>query len=188
VVSEPRIPQIEMGAGIAASPHCAERRICRCSLALAPLPKEFWPHFSILAHQLRRRFASDNSLQRRSPTGLLVFAIPKECVDFQPVRHWHLGRWFFRTRFPAKTVRRSAALLGSTSLASRFAVPGPKTVRSRVALEEVDSSGASSRLAPLPLRRASAIACRRRSDLWSPAAPVHPCGLSEEAGTAVPIT
>ena len=59
-----------MGAGIAASPHCAERRICRCSLALAPLPKEFWPHFSILAHQLRRRFPSDNSLQRRSPTGL----------------------------------------------------------------------------------------------------------------------
>jgi len=32
-----------MGAGIAASPHCAERRICRCSLALAPLPKEFGP-------------------------------------------------------------------------------------------------------------------------------------------------
>jgi len=25
------LPQIEMGAGIAASPHCAERRICRCS-------------------------------------------------------------------------------------------------------------------------------------------------------------
>jgi len=26
-----RAPHIEMGAGIAASPHCAERRICRCS-------------------------------------------------------------------------------------------------------------------------------------------------------------
>jgi len=31
------LPQIEMGAGIAASPHCAERRICRCShLILKP--------------------------------------------------------------------------------------------------------------------------------------------------------
>ena len=28
-----------MGAGIAASPHCAERRICRCSSTLVPLPK-----------------------------------------------------------------------------------------------------------------------------------------------------
>ena len=26
-----RLPQTEMGAGIAASPHCAERRICRSS-------------------------------------------------------------------------------------------------------------------------------------------------------------
>jgi hypothetical protein len=25
------VPAKEMGAGIAASPHCAERRICRCS-------------------------------------------------------------------------------------------------------------------------------------------------------------
>jgi len=25
------VPETEMGAGIAASPHCAERRICRCS-------------------------------------------------------------------------------------------------------------------------------------------------------------
>jgi hypothetical protein len=28
----------EMGAGIAASPHCAERRICRCSVYLGPAP------------------------------------------------------------------------------------------------------------------------------------------------------
>src|SRR6476646_1084950 len=30
-----------MGAGIAASPHCAERRICRCSVYLVPLPERF---------------------------------------------------------------------------------------------------------------------------------------------------
>jgi len=32
-----------MGAGIAASPHCAERRICRCSLALVLPPKGWDP-------------------------------------------------------------------------------------------------------------------------------------------------
>ena len=50
------------------------------------------------------------------------------------------------------------------------------------------SSGASSRLTRFRSRRASAIACRRRSDLWSPAAPSFRCRLSGEAGTAVPIT
>jgi len=50
---------IEMGAGIAASPHCAERRICRSSgpSPRGPIPK-------VLAHQLRRRFPSDDSLRR----------------------------------------------------------------------------------------------------------------------------
>jgi len=48
-----------MGAGIAASPHCAERRICRSSgpSPRGPIPK-------VLAHQLRRRFPSDDSLRR----------------------------------------------------------------------------------------------------------------------------
>jgi hypothetical protein len=54
----------EMGAGIAASPHCAERRICRCSVYLVPPRKRFGPRFSILAHQLRRRFLPGNSLLR----------------------------------------------------------------------------------------------------------------------------
>src|SRR5262249_30194212 len=47
----------------------------------------------------------------------------------------------------AKTVQCSAALLGSTTLASRFAHLPQKEVGSRVALEKIDSSGASSRLA-----------------------------------------
>ena len=58
-----------MGAGIAASPHCAERRICRCSRLVRPKP--FLP--SILAHQLRRRFPSTalSPLTRRSLADLL---------------------------------------------------------------------------------------------------------------------
>jgi hypothetical protein len=47
----------------------------------------------------------------------------------------------------AKTVQCSAALLGSTTPASRFAHLPHEEVGSRVALEKIDSSGASSRLA-----------------------------------------
>jgi hypothetical protein len=48
-------------------------------------------------------------------------------------------------------------------------------------LRKIDSSGASSRLAP---RRTEAlpIACRRRSDLWSPAAPACRCRLLGRPG------
>ena len=48
--------------------------------------------------------------------------------------------------------------------------------------------------APLPgwprfrSRKSLGNACRRRSDLWSPAASSFRCRLSDEAGTAVPIT
>ena len=50
---------------------------------------------------------------------------------------WLLGSWnSCEFRFPAKTVRCSTALLGLTSLASRFALPDPKIVQCRVALEE----------------------------------------------------
>jgi hypothetical protein len=45
--------------------------------------------------------------------------------------------------------------LGRPLLASRFASPDPKTARSRVALEKINSSGASSRLAPDRSRESS---------------------------------
>jgi hypothetical protein len=75
--------------------------------------------------------------------------------------------------------------------------------RSRVPLRSPKfrrTPGAASRERQLPLpaplpgwprfhfRRSFDNACRRRSDLWSPAASSIRCRLSDEAGTAVPIT
>jgi hypothetical protein len=136
---------------------------------------------SILAHQLRRRFPSCSSLSRGArliystapPEGSLVFRLARPGIG---------------TEVPSKTARCSTALLGSTTLTSRFAhqIPrGDPGTASR--LRKIDSSGASSRLAPKRTRKLSPIACRRRSDLWSPAAPFAVAG-SGEAGTAVPIT
>ena len=75
---------------------------------------------SILAHQLRRRFLSNNSLLRGAqpvyqtarPEGSLVLRPIRPAFEPDP-----------KTDFAAKTVRCSAALLGSTTLASRFASP-----------------------------------------------------------------
>ena len=75
----------------------------------------------------------------------------------------------------------SAALLGSTTLASRFAHLPHEEVGSRVALEKTDSSGASSRLARSE-PEGSSQSCRRRSDLWSPAASTCRCRLLERPG------
>jgi hypothetical protein len=57
----------------------------------------------------------------------------------------------------------------------------PKTTRSRVALEEDNSSGASSRLARSE-PEGSSQSCRRRSDLWSPAASACRFRLLERPG------
>ena len=73
---------------------------------------------SILAHQLRRRFLSHSSLVRGAepvyqtarPEGSLVLRPVRPAFEPDP-----------KTDFAAKTVRCSAALLGSTTLASRFA-------------------------------------------------------------------
>ena len=54
-----------MGAGIAASPHCAERRICRCSQPLTRQAEASCVLSSILAHQLRRRFRKSIPIRRR---------------------------------------------------------------------------------------------------------------------------
>ena len=118
-----RLSQTEMGAGIAASPHCAERRICR-SHVLSPRG----PISKVQAHQLRRRFPSNNSLVRGASTVYLT-APPEGSLVAQ------LSSPGPKT----KTVRCSAALLGSITLASRFAssvrrLPKPRRARGRSTL------------------------------------------------------
>jgi len=90
---------------------------------------------------------------------------PGEEPDFStPVRCPRVRCWFDPSgpaqepKSPAKTVQCSAALLGSTTLASRFASrPSEEALRAASRLRKIDSSGASSRLAPSPLRRASTL-------------------------------
>jgi hypothetical protein len=136
-----------MGAGIAASPHCAERRICR-SIA-KPIPKD---HLTkVRAHQLRRRLPSS-----KHPQGISSMFRGPSWVD-------HSWR---------------PALL--------FPLP-KKRSKPRRARGKINSSGASSRLAPKHSEE-HLIACRRRSVLPSTSAPSCRCRPSGEAGTSVPIT
>src|SRR5206468_12433163 len=60
--------------------------------------------------------------------------------------------------------------------------------RNRVALEEDRLFRRLIPTDPEKNPKAHSTACRRRSDLWSPAAPSCRCRPSGEAGTAVPIT
>jgi hypothetical protein len=151
-----------MGAGIAASPHCAERRICRYSLALVspregfnPASRSWLTSSGVASHPTTPpRGEPDRPTRLRGPKARWSFApsglsmrnsIPKNRTP------------------PAKAVRCSAALLGVTALASRFAH------RSRNPREETAIPGAasrerqkplpapSSRLAPPRLLRASTL-------------------------------
>jgi hypothetical protein len=85
----------------------------------------------------------------RSPTGL-----PKRRPGGSPSLSTRPA-WRWKPKLPAKTVRCSAALLGSIPLGVPLCSP-PRKASSRVALEKIDSSGASYRLTAPPLRRALA--------------------------------
>jgi hypothetical protein len=106
---------------------------------------------SILAHQLRRRFRSNSSLLRGAkpvyqtarPEGSLVLRPVRPAFELDP-----------KTNFAAKTVRCSTALLGSTTLASRFAHHDPQgTAGTASRLRKIDSSGASYRPTPKKTRK-----------------------------------
>ena len=75
----------------------------------------------------------------------------------------------------AKTTRCSTALLGTISTASRFAHRNSEELREpRRTTGRLSLPAPHTRLAPNQNPKALPIACRRRSDLWSPAAPVLP--------------
>jgi hypothetical protein len=161
-----------MGAGIAASPHCAERRICRCS----HLVKTRRPQPALdPGSPAQASLPIERLPPKRSPTGLpdcaaRGFAGPSTDPACQ------------EPKLPAKTVRLSAALLGETALASRFAHRNSEELR-----EPRRARGSFLFRRLIPTDSASApesfnIACRRRSDLWSPAASACRCRLLERPG------
>src|SRR4029078_8911900 len=128
-----------MGAGTARSPHCADRRICRCSQPDQKNPKA--PRSALDPGSPAQASLPIEPLPReRSQTDLPDCAA--RGVAGPPIRPACL-----EPKLAAKTVRLSAALLGSTTLAFRFA---PR--RSEDHLEaasrwrKIDSSGGSSRL------------------------------------------
>ena len=100
---------------------------------------------------------------RRSLADLLALATRRIARGFDPPG-----------RPESQTVRWSAALLGLTSTASRFAPRDPKTAWSRVARQEDQLFRRLFPAGPGPLPKELANTCRRRSDLWSPAAPFLP--------------
>lgn len=172
-----------MGAGIAASPHCAERRICRCSRAWST--SAFRPSLTRSRSWLTSSgVASHEQLPlSRSPIDLLDCAarrfaglslfqarhsgteVPRS--QNRPVFRGPSWEILYRVPLRSPTIRRPS---GAASRDRKISLPAPS---SRLARSEPEGSSQS---------------CRRRSDLWSPAASSCRCRLFEEAGTAVPIT
>jgi hypothetical protein len=128
--------------------------------------------FSILAHQLRRRFTS----QRLVRASLCQLSHPEGRSVWVPLM----------LRPKTMQLRCSAALLGATALVSRL-LSAPKCLKPR----RTRGDHLFRRLFPAgpgSSPKGLSIACRRRSVLWPPAAPSCRCRPSGEAGTAVPIT
>lgn len=132
--------------------HCCQpplRRAKDLPVFLGLVDRTLRPTFplSILAHQLRRRFRSNRSLLRGARLNYST-ALPEGSLVFRPARPAK------RTGVPSKAARCSAALLGSTTLASRFAHQTPRGDPGAASrLRKIDSSGASSRLAPARTRK-----------------------------------
>ena len=119
-----------MGAGIAASPHCAERRICRCSVYLVPAARKLWFPASrswltssgVAFHRTAPSEKEPDFYSTAPPEGSLVFRCPA-CPLEPDLPNPDLAIRVLKPPLPAKAVRCSAALLGVTTLASRFALP-----------------------------------------------------------------
>ena len=147
-------------------------------------PEGLPTRFSILAHQLRRRFPTEQLPLARSPIDL------PDCAA---------RRFAGLSTFPASAsgteVPRSQnrPMFRGPSWVNHSCVPlcSPFPTRSsgsRVALEKIDSSGASSRLAPIRTRKLFPLPAGGDRTFGHLPHPSCRCRLSGEAGTAVPIT
>jgi hypothetical protein len=139
-----------MGAGIAASPHCAERRICRCSI--------------YLGSRSGKPVSDPASRSWLTSSGVAFHRTTPSCEE--PDRSTRLRgpkvRWSFDLSGPASGTEvprsQNRPVFRGPSWANHSCVPlrSPNLTRksgSRVALEKIGSSGASSRLAPKRTRK-----------------------------------
>ena len=161
-----------MGAGIAASPHCAERRICRTHDQIPGEP-DLEP-----THQLRRRFPPTTPSRGGARRPLLQCATRRPAFRFVPPG-------LTRKSKPTDVPR---PFLGCPPLASRFACSDPKTAESRVAqLEE----HLFRRLVPAGLEKIPKdplIACRGDRTFGHLPRRLAVAGRLARRRTAVPIT
>jgi hypothetical protein len=164
--SAERFPQKKWGPALLPAPTAPSEGYAGIRLTLDPAPENRF---------VTPLLVPGSPAQASHPTELLPLARsrstystarPEGPLVFRPVRP------VFGNRGPSKPKPSSVPrpFLGRPLSRSASLTEGPRTIRNRVALEEEDSSGASSRLAP-KCTEALSTACRRRSDLWSPAAP-----------------
>jgi hypothetical protein len=126
---------------------------------------------SILAHQLRRRFPSCRSLFRGARL-LYSTALPGGSLVFPVARPGFLKTADLKISSlsaPKRLMFRGPSWIDHSRVPLRSPYPTRRS-GSRVALEKIDSSGASSRLDPKRTRKFFSLSCRRRSVLLSPAA------------------
>ena len=153
--------------------------------SLGPAPEKVKPRFSILAHQLRRRFSSDYSLPKEKPDRPTRRSNPKIASSFDPSSlAWVLSSC---EPFPGQ----NRPMFHGPSWTDLSCVPlcasGPKTFSAASRLRKISSSGASYRLASHPLRRAFASPAGG-DRTFGHLPPRSPLPVPGEAGTAVPIT
>jgi hypothetical protein len=122
----------------------------------------------------------------RSPTDLPDYVARR--LAGLSVRPACLETLIRRSPLPAKPSDFPRPFLGRPLLRPASLTDGPKTARNRVALEENRLFRRLFPAGPGKNPKVLPTACRRRSDLWSPAAPSFRCRFLGEAGTAVPIT
>jgi hypothetical protein len=175
-----------MGAGIAASPHCAERRICRYSWAWST--SAFRPSLTRSRSWLT---SSGDAFHRTAPS----CEEPDRPTRLRRPRRGgdHAGLSTVPARrlgpksLEAKTVQCSAALLGSPPLASRFAHrpsedhQEPRRARRRQLFRRLFPAGPDKNRSSshcLPAEIGPLVTCRI----------LVPLPALGEAGTAVPIT
>ena len=165
-----------MGAGIAASPHCAERRICRCSQP-GPLKPEGPAVPALDPGSPAQASPSTEPLPlARSPSNLLDCAA-RRFAGLSTVPARHSG-----TEVP-RSQNRSVFRGPSWVDHSRVPLCSPhRNASSRVALEEDRLFRRLFPAGPGKNPKALPTACRRRSDLWSPAAPACRCRLLGRPG------